>query len=143
MLKRSIALIAISALSYGSPGFAQDRAENPAQPYQCEDSTVSKTGFYFENTPTSGVYATFRSKLGVSQFKDATAAIVDRSASSNSVLGQFKVGDRVQVCLISTPAKNQYCDPTKDSRGRYYRVYNYRLRAAYSGTNANHLCGGA
>ena len=35
------------------------------------------------------------------------------------------------------------CDLKKDPRGRIYRVYNYRLKGAYEGFNANHFCGGA
>lgn len=58
-------------------------------------------------------------------------------------MAKHKVGDKVQVCLLYTPSKDPYCDPSKDERGRIYRVYNYRLRSAYQGWNANHGCGGA
>ncbi|HTL87843.1 MAG TPA: hypothetical protein VL134_00470 [Leptolyngbya sp.] len=114
-----------------------------AIPYRCEDSVVTKKGYYFENQPDSGSYAAFKSRLGVTQFKDATAAVVDRTAASNSVLAQQQVGDRVQVCLIGYPVKDNRCNPDQDPRGRYYRIFNYRQNAEYSGTNGNHLCGGA
>ena len=112
-------------------------------PYQCEDSVVTAKGYYFENQPDSGSYAKFSARLGVSQVKDAVVEIVDRSAKPDSILARQQVGDRVQVCLIGYPTKDQYCDPDRDRRGRYYRIYNYRQKAEYSGANANHSCGGA
>ena len=115
----------------------------PAIPYRCEESIVTKKGYYFENDLQSGVYTNFKSKLGVETFKNESARVVDRSAKLNSVMDLQKVGDRVQVCLISIPDEDGSCDLKKDPRGRVYRVYNYRLKDAYSGSNANHSCGGA
>jgi hypothetical protein len=100
-------------------------------------------GTYFEKDPRSGFYAVFQSKLGVEKFADANAAVVDRSADAKSAIARQKPGDKVQVCLLYRPHKDPYCDPDKDPRGRVYRIYNYRLKAAYSGWNANHWCGGA
>jgi hypothetical protein len=97
----------------------QDRSENPAQPYRCEDSTITKTGYYFEGQPDSGIYAVFASKLGVEGFPDSQAAVVDRGVPLNSVMAKQTVGDKVQICLIKAPPKDQWCDPTKDSRGRF------------------------
>lgn len=135
-------LVAIVAVGVIAPIAQADINMQPI-PYQCEDSVVTKKGYYFENQPDSGSYAVFKSRLGVTQFKDVTVAVVDRSASPNSVLAKQQVGDRVQVCLIGYPTKDQFCNPDRDSRGRYYRIYNYRQKAEYSGTNGNHLCGGA
>jgi hypothetical protein len=116
--------------------------EPPAIPYRCEESIVTEKGYYFENNPQSGVYTDFNSKLGVETFKNQSARVVDRNARLNSVMDLQKVGDKVQVCLISLPDAGD-CDLKKDPRGRIYRVYNYRLKSAYSGFNANHSCGGA
>ncbi|UBF27851.1 hypothetical protein K9N68_08090 [Kovacikia minuta CCNUW1] len=140
---KTIALAIAFLLTQNYVARADDPLENNPQPYRCEDSVVTKVGTYFENDPSSGFYAVFQSKLGVEQFPDTRAAVVDRAAGTDSVLAQQKVGDKVQVCLIGSPAKDQYCDPEKDSRGRFFRIYSYRLKAAYTGTNANHLCGGA
>ena len=85
----------------------------------------------------------FAAKLGVETFPDVRAAIVDRGAKPSDAIARQKVGDKVQICLLNSPRPSQYCDPTKDSRGRVFRVYNYRLKAAYTGWNANHGCGGA
>lgn len=122
------------------------RADEPIGeviPYQCVDSVVTERGTYFENDPSSGFYVGFKTRVGVEKFPEAHAAIVDRGAEPGSVIARQKVGDRVQVCLVSQPKKDEYCDPSKDSRGRIYRVYNYRLKAAFDGMNANHYCGGA
>lgn len=141
--RRLFALTTVFLFTQSYAALADDPLEENPQPYRCEDSVVTKVGTYFENDPSSGFYAVFQSKVGVEQFSDAFAAVVDRTAQPTSVLAKQKVGDKVQVCLIASPTKNQYCNPDKDPRGRFFRVYNYRLKAAYSGTNANHLCGGA
>ena len=142
-LRRTTSLAVVLLLAQTVTALADDPLESNPQPYRCEESVITKVGTYFENDPTSGFFAIFQSKLGVESFPDAHAAVVDRSASSSSVLAKQKVGDKIQVCLIGSPPKDQYCNPDKDSRGRFFRVYNYRLKAAYAGTNANHLCGGA
>jgi hypothetical protein len=141
-MRASSVLIAGLSIGLFAPIAKADMAEQPI-PYQCEDSVVTKKGYYFENQPDSGSYAQFKSKLGVTQFQNITVSVVDRSAAPDSVLAKQQVGDRVQVCLVGYPASNQYCNPNRDPRGRYYRIYNYRQKAEYSGTNGNHLCGGA
>jgi ribosomal protein L21E len=121
----------------------QATEEPSAIPYRCEDSTVTTIGYYFEGDPQSGIYAGFQSKLGVETFKGKASRVVDRSMPLNSVMDAQLVGDKVQVCLISVPESTGGCNPAKDYRGRVYRVYNYRLKSAYIGNNASHLCGGA
>ncbi len=130
-------------LAQTQTAIADDTAETNPQPIRCENTQITKLGNYFENQPDSGFYVVFQSKLGVEKFPDTYAAVVDRGAGPNSAIAKQQVGDKIQVCLIGTPKKDQYCNPDQDSRGRFYRVYNYRLREAYTGTNANHLCGGA
>lgn len=122
---------------------ADDPLETDPQPYRCVDSVVTQIGTYFEGVPNSGYYVQFQSRLGVEQFPKVQAAVVDRNANAESAIAQQRVGDKVQVCLIHSPSPGPGCDPNQDSRGRTYRVYNYRLRAAYSGWNSNHYCGGA
>jgi hypothetical protein len=121
----------------------QATEEPSAIPYRCEDSTVTEIGYYFEGSPQSGIYANFQSKLGVETFEKTTARVLDRGTLLNSVMDAQVVGDKVQVCLIYMPESEKRCNPEKDPRGRVYRVYNYRLKSAYVGINANHLCGGA
>ena len=129
---------------------------------RCANSTVSKIGFYFTGDPTSGIYAVYATTLGMTHFPHARASVTDRTpyvaddthvggwkpsadiaGVPNPIMLQERVGDRVQVCLVGTPTPTDRCDPGKDSRGRIYRVYDYRLHAAYVGENGNHACGGA
>jgi hypothetical protein len=125
--------------------------ETNAQPYRCIDSVVTRKGYYFEDRPDSGVYVEFETNLGVETFKGQKARVVDRwsttgrrpSAPAGSLMDQQKVGDKVQVCLTSSPLPDASCNPQKDPRSRFYRVFNDRQKSAYSGTNYNHLCGGA
>jgi hypothetical protein len=137
ILAISLGLLVTAALP------ARSAEESPAIPYRCEDSVVTKLGYYFENKPESGIYAEFDSRLGVETFQDRTARVVDRSSPVNTVMDAQAVGDKVQVCLVAFPETAYRCDPKKDSRGRFYRVFNYRLNAAYMGPNSGHLCGGA
>jgi hypothetical protein len=141
--KWTIGGLIVLLLAQTQSAIADDSSETNPQPLRCEDSQITKMGNYFENVPDSGFYVMFASKLGVEKFPDTFASVVDRNAGSDAAIAKQQVGDKVQVCLIGTPAKDQYCNPDQDSRGRFYRVYNYRLQDAYTGTNGNHLCGGA
>jgi hypothetical protein len=148
MSLKTIALLALLVIGL-IPFLATARADQPqnveenAQPYRCADAVVTRKGYYFEDQPDSGVYVEFATNVGVETFKGEKARVVDRSATAGSLLDQQKVGDKVQVCLIGSPPADESCNPQKDPRGRVYRVFNYRQKSAYSGTNANHLCGGA
>jgi hypothetical protein len=122
---------------------AQPNPSQSPQPSRCEESTITKFMNYFEGQPDSGYVVAFQSKIGLERFSNATVAVVDRNAGKKSAIARQKVGDKVQVCLIETPSRDQSCNPDKDPRGRVYRVYNYRLKATYSGWNSNHGCGGA
>ncbi len=86
-----------------------------AIPYNCVDSTVTKTGYYFEGKPESGIYAEFETKIGVETASDYKARVVDRSSPLNSVMDAQEVGDKVQVCLISFPETDRRCNPKKIS----------------------------
>ena len=56
-------------------------------------------------------------------------------------------GDRVRICLLSTPKKSEGCDPAKDIRGRWFLVFDRTSddESAHAAvyTNAEHWCGGA
>jgi hypothetical protein len=139
----TILALLFSSLSPFTAARADQNVEENAQPYRCAESVVTRKGYYFEDRPDSGVYVEFATNVGVETFKKEMARVVDRSATAGSLLDQQKVGDKVQVCLIGSPPADASCHPAKDPRGRVYRVFNYRQKSAYSGTNANHLCGGA
>jgi hypothetical protein len=141
----AIFTLLLSSLSPLTAAYADppQNVESNAQPYRCTDSVVTRKGYYFEDQPDSGVYVEFDTNLGVETFKGEKARVVDRSAPAGSIMDQQKIGDKVQVCLTSSPTAEPYCNPQKDPRGRFYRIFNYRQTSAYSGTNSNHLCGGA
>ncbi len=138
-----LGLVAVLLVAQSSTAYADDPMETNPQPYRCEDSTITEVGTYFKDDPKSGFYAIFQSTLGVQNFPNTHASVVDRSARQDSPIAKQQVGDKVQICLLYTPTKSSDCDPNKDRRGRIYRIYNYRLRSAYQGWNANHGCGGA
>lgn len=88
---------------------------------------------------------TFASYLGeenvVHDRPHATVAFAD--LPGDKVPAAERVGDRVRLCLLSEPVREGRCDPTRDWRGREYRVWDNRQHASYSGSNAEHVCGGA
>jgi hypothetical protein len=115
---------------------------------QCVSTTIAQVTTYFANDPSSGSVIVFNSSLGVSSFKGANgkpiqATIVDRYASSGAVIKRARAGDAVKLCLTRVPSGDKYCNPKTDSRGRAYSAYDNRLRASFSGSNADHDCGGA
>jgi hypothetical protein len=82
--------------------------------------------------------------------QNATAVVHYQGEPDNALMEAQRRGDRVQVCLVSFPIprydareRRFVCDPDADPRGWQYRVYNYRLRAAYVGPDSQHACGGA
>jgi hypothetical protein len=149
-MKRFAAIAIATVLALSAPATKQAAAAegSPQQSVgQCEDSTITSVSYYFQDDPKSGFVVEFSSQLGVgSGTYDGTqehARVVDRSETPNRVIAREHPGDRVRVCLVQYPQKDQDCDPDKDWRGRQYRVYDYRLGESYTGWNANHLCGGA
>jgi len=77
-------------------------------------------------------------------FPNAIASVTHyQNQPGNVTMMRERVGDRVQVCFLGAPEPTRNCDPDKDSRGRKYRVYDYRHNAQYWGYNSEHGCGGA
>ncbi len=118
----------------------------PTASHSCVQTKVTQTGSRLEGAPDSGSTVEFASSLGLTGFtgmhgKPLLAGIV--SYDSIPVVVLERPGDLVQLCLASVPKADQYCNPKKDSRGRMYRVYDYRQHKAYSGANSEHACGGA
>ncbi len=52
-----------------------------------------------------------------------------------------KPGDRVQLCFLGQIQHAGQCRPEIDDRGRMYRIYDYRQRAAYTIINSERPCG--
>jgi hypothetical protein len=108
-------------------------------------ATQGQTTFTKQDYEQSGVVVTFGTHLGVDPVDPTRyAAVVHyQNAPGNDVMMNERPYDKVQVCFLGYPAPTPACDPDKDSRGRLYRVYDYRQKASYSGMNSEHDCGGA
>ena len=111
----------------------------------CVDTTVGSIASYFPSDPASGVVISFKTHLCIPEsLTKVDAGITERTAESVvAVILQERVGDAVQVCLLAVPKPDDRCHPETDERGRVYRVYDYRLKTAYTGSLGNHDCGGA
>ena len=116
----------------------EPRLRSPGQPFTKEDFR-------------SGVYVGFNTGLGLSKvFPDVHAAVVTYGGygpQAELMVAETK-GDKIQVCFLESPLPHFWngrlmCNPDVDSRGRTYRVYDYRRHAAYYGWNSAHGCGGA
>lgn len=71
------------------------------------------------------------------------ASVLYQGEDELAVAARQRLGDKVQMCFISSPQKTAYCDPVADPRGIIFRIYNYRLRAEFRAPNSQHGCGGA
>ena len=120
----------------------------------CVDTTVvsvtprlgndGQTDFTAEDFKETGVAVTFNTSLGMQPLFRGQASVVHyQDTTGNNIMVAEHRGDRVQVCYLGGPAPTQYCNPDQDSRGRQYRVYDYRQRKQYWGGNSEHDCGGA
>lgn len=81
--------------------------------------------------PTAGMRVAFANRVMLVAYSVSEVALRERA------------GDRVQLCFLGHIEGTQGCIPAADSRGRLYRVYDYRLHAAWSAMNSQHACGGA
>jgi len=159
MLARTAAVLAAALLAPSVAG-AQTATEYKPGPWHyrtiaCVDTTVTKvvprlgqagqTKFTAADFKASGAIVFFASRLGVDPLYPNDHAMVThyQDMAGNTVMAAQHPGDRVQLCFLGGPAPTTFCDPDKDSRGRSYRVYDYRQRASYAGLNEEHGCGGA
>jgi hypothetical protein len=156
---KSFAWTALAAVTLFSAAvtFAQAEPLNKPGPWHsrsCVDTTVAavtprlgnagQTTFSAQDFEQSGVSVAFNTRLGALPGSGARAAVTHyQGEPGNDVMARERAGDRVQVCFLGGPKPSKFCDPKKDPRGRSYRVYDYRQRAAYSGMNSEHDCGGA
>lgn len=116
----------------------EPRLRYPGRPFTKEDFRA-------------GVYVAFNTGLGLSNiFPHERAAVATYSGygPQAALMMAEKKGDKVQVCFLESPLpyffnRRLRCNPDVDSRGRTYRVYDYRRHAAYYGGNSTHGCGGA
>ena len=154
-----LATLLIAASAPFSAAAAQDQNDfkTGAWHYKsipCVDTTVisvtprlgnpGQTKFTPDQFAQTGVTVTFNTKLGSDPAMPPDNVYVThyQGDADNKFMIAEKRGDKVQVCWISTPTPSDYCDPDKDSRGRIYRVWDYKQSKQYSG-GSQHGCGGA
>lgn len=102
-------------------------AAKPEQVGQCVATTISSVGVRLEGVPDSGSAIQYAN--GMSQVSYDAVEGIDHS----------RVGDEVQICLVSIP---EDCPPG-DDRGRVYAGTNQRTGETWSAPDSAHNCGGA
>jgi hypothetical protein len=114
--------------------------------------TANQTRFTHQDFVQTGVVVEYALPAGTTflpRMRQNGAAVVHyQDEPDNALMESQRLGDRVQVCLLSRPRydagqRKFVCDPDADPRGWQYRVYARRLRAAYTGPDSQHACGGA
>ena len=81
--------------------------------------------------PTSGMSVHLKNGIYLIAYSVSQVAVHERS------------GDKVQLCFLGMVEGTTGCITAADPRGRLYRAYDYRLHAAYTALNSQHVCGGA
>ena len=170
MRKLSSLYAAFAVLALAVPAAGARAADDPGyfpgpwhfRSVSCVDTNVTLVGprladegqhapFPPSQYASSGVVVTYASGLGMRPvFPKAFAAVVHyQDDASNPIMEAEKPGDRVQLCFLGGPYPQVGanaalgCNPDTDSRGRQYRVWDYKQNKQYAGYNAEHLCGGA
>ena len=99
----------------------------PLREGQCSLSTMKDVAYRLEGVADSGTSVEEADGAVQVWYEDVPQA------------AQSKVGDPALVCLVSIP----HGCPKGDARGRNYAVANLRTLGAWSGPDAEHMCGGA
>jgi hypothetical protein len=120
-------------------------ASQPQAPERhCIHTAVRSVEPYFKDDPSSGAVVQVFGRIYDPYRGTLPPSVQERG---HTALLQIRPGDRVQVCLVQAPTPDRShphgCDPARDERGRWYRLFDYRLRRAFADPNANHGCGGA
>ncbi len=115
------------------------RASEIESPLGCVETVVTKSVAPTGPSMADGGTLEFRNDIAGQHIRELYVPPGDYSVANT--------GDRVRVCLLSTPKKAGGCDPTKDIRGREFLVYdrtsNRESDNAAVYTNGEHSCGGA
>jgi len=143
----------------GAPAWADDDPGYVPGPWHyramsCVDTTVREVAprltsgtdnHYTAADFASGVDVIFATGLGMQPlFSKGSAEVVHyQDSAGNDVMRAERAGDKVQVCFLGGPPPTKYCNPDTDSRGRQYRVWDYKQRKQFWGMNSEHDCGGA
>lgn len=107
------------------PALAADRV--PTKPGRCVATSIKEITSRLEGAPDSGsaiIYANGIYGVSYDMIPEITKS---------------KVGDKVELCLVSLP---EDC-PKGDDRGKIYAAFNFRNQSYWELPDAEHMCGGA
>ncbi len=136
-----VALSGVPALAQNADTHDETKGSAFTKPVSCVDTTIGSITDRFgkpvgapPSSPaagTTGMNVTFANKVTLVAY------------SVSEVVYRERVGDRVQLCFLGHIEGTQDCKPATDLRGWFYRVFDYRLNAAWTAMNSQHACGGA
>lgn len=116
---------ALMAASLPLPAMAADKV--PTKPGRCVATSIKEITSRLEGMADSGsaiIYAN---------------GIYGVSYEMVPEIEHSKVGDKIELCLVSLP---ENC-PKGDDRGKIYAAFNLRTQAFWELPDAEHMCGGA
>jgi len=116
---------ALMAATLPLPALAADKV--PTKPGRCVATSIKEIASRLEGAADSGSAIVYGNDIyGVSY--DMIPEIT-----------HSKVGDKVELCLVSLP---ENC-PKDDDRGKIYAAFNLRTNEFWELPDAEHMCGGA
>jgi hypothetical protein len=118
-------------LAFGVTGGALAADRLPAKEGQCALTTIKKVGPRLEGIPDGTPDAGNAVSYTDGGYQESYMTIPGLKGS--------RVGDRVDLCLISVPDD---CPPG-DDRGKVYKATNLRTHQSWTAPNSEHDCGGA
>lgn len=146
----AIMFLLISTALFNAQALAGDARYDDGRTDEMRGNTYRLiTPIVCKDTKIKSISGRFGDAYGKSQWASAGTRIIFSSGlgvvsySLNRIVDRERVGDRVQACFLGRVVGATNCDPVKDARGYVYRLYDYRLHAAYVMMNSQHACGGA
>jgi hypothetical protein len=138
-----VCLILGGAIGFGSYAFTH-KPQDVDTALGCVETVITKSAAPSGPAMADGGEIAFRDDVG--QKHGANNAEITSLYIPPGGYPVGATGDRVRACLLSVPAKENVpggCDPSVDSRGREFLVYDRANASAQVYTNGEHLCGGA
>ena len=131
MLRRKqLFLVVLLSLAHSHPLHAADLPQRVGECVETKIKTVeTRLVDSSTNKPIAGSGSAVSFENGGYQVSYDTVPEIEES----------KKGDKVRMCLVSTP---QDC-PKGDERGKIYRTTNQRTKKSWKLPDSEHACGGA
>lgn len=129
-------------LAFADEGLQMSGSSYNSIPIKCLDTKITAIR-HPQWLANLGTWNMLGGMYGSETFGNQVMVSIHTDPVDNRVWMQNKVGDKVQICLLSIPARTDRCNPDIDTRGRIYYVYDYRLKGAFIETTGEHYCGGA